>query len=219
MGWSSSCPRGPALLLLILLFLAPLHYLYLASQSGNMVKTCQILGRSQKSILAPQPQLVRLAISRTGVMGRLSDILPNQVGVLREIKSIHAIWKAPSLSPSPTWNATSASIANLPTSISTSNTSSANNSCHLPVLDPWHPDLLHFFTKRTWCCWVDVVSTSFNYHCIAIQCYHIHQECSKSQKSLVYIDYDSLNINETALQELGLNNSQVISCHRQRPFK
>ena len=39
MGWSSSCPRGPALLLLILLFLAPLHYLYLASQSGNMVKT------------------------------------------------------------------------------------------------------------------------------------------------------------------------------------
>ena len=38
--------------------------------------------------------------------------------------------------------------------------------------------------------------------------------CSAEQKSLVYIDIDSLTVNETAIQELDLLESQVvlISC-------
>ena len=34
--------------------------------------------------------------------------------------------------------------------------------------------------------------------------------CSTEQKSLVFIDIDSLTFNETALQELGLLESQVL---------
>ena len=34
--------------------------------------------------------------------------------------------------------------------------------------------------------------------------------CSAEQKSLVYIDIDSLTVNETAIQELDLLESQVL---------
>ena len=34
--------------------------------------------------------------------------------------------------------------------------------------------------------------------------------CSAEQKSLVYIDIDSLTVNETAIQELDLLESQVV---------
>ena len=37
----------------------------------------------------------------------------------------------------------------------------------------------------------------------------ICQKCAAEQKSLVFIDIDSLTVNETALQELGLLDSQV----------
>ena len=34
--------------------------------------------------------------------------------------------------------------------------------------------------------------------------------CSAEQESLVYIDIDTLTVNETALQQLGLLESQVL---------
>ena len=38
----------------------------------------------------------------------------------------------------------------------------------------------------------------------------INQMCDEEQKSLVYIDIDTLTVNETALQQLGLLESQVL---------
>ena len=37
-----------------------------------------------------------------------------------------------------------------------------------------------------------------------------NQMCATEQESLVYIDIDTLTVNETALQQLGLLESQVL---------
>ena len=71
----------------------------------------------------------------------------DQVGVLTEMRSIQAIWIAPSLPTSPIWNATGTVIASLPPMPNTTNTSSVHG-CHLPVLDPWNPDILQFVSSR-----------------------------------------------------------------------
>ena len=70
----------------------------------------------------------------------------DQVGVLREMRSIHAIWIAPSLPTSPIWNATETVVASLPPMPDATNISSVPG-CHLPVLDPWNPGIPQFFSS------------------------------------------------------------------------
>ena len=145
-----------------------------------------------------------------------------------EMRSIHAMWIAPSLPSSPIWNATETVVASLPPMPNATNISSVPG-CHLPVLDPWNPDIPQFFFNRprmvsllltllaaprkphltcggyTW-----RANTTFIWISLK-QIYDaaINQMCSTEQNSLVFIDIDSLTFNETALQELGLLESQV----------
>ena len=64
-----------------------------------------------------------------------------------EMRSIHAMWIAPSLPSSPIWNATETVVASLPPMPDATNISSVPG-CHLPVLDPWNPDIPQFFFNR-----------------------------------------------------------------------
>ena len=63
-----------------------------------------------------------------------------------EMRSIHAMWIAPSLPSSPIWNATETVVASLPPMPNATNISSVPG-CHLPVLDPWNPDIPQFFSS------------------------------------------------------------------------
>ena len=69
------------------------------------------------------------------------------MGVLWEMRSIHAIWIAPSLPPSPTWNATGSAVASLSPMPNMTNISSVPG-CHLPVLDPWNPEILELIAWK-----------------------------------------------------------------------
>jgi len=113
----------------------------------------------------------------------------NYEEVVGEVKAFHTKIFPPSLPPAPTWNATRAAVATLPqllpTRTSSTTTSSPSSSCHLPVLDPWHPAILPYVSDKP------------------------SLVCSKHQKSLVYIEFNSLVVNSTALEELNLLRSQV----------
>jgi len=113
----------------------------------------------------------------------------HQEELLGEVKAIQAKLFPPSLPPAPTWTATRAALATLPPmpTIAASKTS-ATPGCHLPLLDPWHPAILPYVSEKP------------------------SLVCATHQKSLVYIEVNSLNINSTALKELGLLRSQV-SCN------
>ena len=63
------------------------------------------------------------------------------------MRTIHAIWIAPSLPTSPIWNATASVVGSLPPMQNTTRITSAPG-CHLPMLDPWNPDILQFVSSR-----------------------------------------------------------------------
>ena len=90
------------------------------------------------------------------------------------------------LPPSPTWSATRAAVASLPSLPTAAVAATAAPSCRLPTMDPWHPDILPYVSERP------------------------EVRCAARQVSLVYITLDTIHINATALQQLGLRRDQVI---------
>ena len=73
-----------------------------------------------------------------------------QEEAMGELKAFHAKIFPPSLPPSPTWTATRAALKSLPPMPATATVTktASTSSCHFPVLDPWHPDILPYVSEK-----------------------------------------------------------------------